>query len=201
MEKDQKGIWGWQLTRLIVLSTLGIFGIMLMLIGWNEEGLRMLIKWSARIGLVFFCLAFGARGIHLWLKNSMSFWVLMNRRYLGVSFAIIHLIHFSFLGLLQYFFYPVFTERSFLSFIPGGIAYVFVVLLLLTSFDQYAKLLSKANWKKLHLFGGFWIWMIFTVRYARGAIGGEVFGIPFLILLVGIMILRIRMRVVKNKST
>lgn len=201
MEKDQKGIWGWPLTRLIVLSTLGLFGVMLLLQGWNEEGLRMLIVWSARIGLVFFCLAFGARPIHLLLKNSLSFWLMMNRRYLGVSFAIIHLIHFSFLGVLQYFFYPVFTERSFLSFIPGGIAYVFVVLLLITSFDRYAKQLSRANWKKLHLFGGCWIWLIFTVRYTQGAIAGEFWGIPFLILLLGIMILRIRMRFIKNKSS
>lgn len=201
MENKTNGIWGWQLMRLIVLSVLVLFGIIIFLQGWNEEGLRTLIVWSARIGLLCFILAFGARAIHLWLRRSISYWLMMNRRYLGVSFAIIHLIHLSFLGLMQYNFHPVFTERSFVSFIPGGIAYIFVLLLLITSFDQFAKLLTKGQWKKLHLYGAMWIWLIFTLRYTIGFVGGEYWTGLFLFVLLGVMALRIRARFIQPATS
>ena len=95
------------------------------------------------------------------MRNSFSFWLLMNRKFFGISFAILHLIHLLFLLLLQKFFHPVFDLAAGISLMAGGMAYVFVVLMLLTSFDYFKSKLSPKAWKTLHTVGAYWIWMIF----------------------------------------
>ncbi|MGK0365890.1 MAG: sulfoxide reductase heme-binding subunit YedZ [Saprospiraceae bacterium] len=96
-------------------------------------------------------LAFGATAIHLCFRNSLSFWVMMNRPFFGISFAILHLLHLAFLILLQQVFHPVFTLANSSALLAGGVAYFFIVLMLLTSFSPFKGMLSKSNWKRLLL--------------------------------------------------
>ncbi|MGB1243383.1 MAG: hypothetical protein ACPG49_12720, partial [Chitinophagales bacterium] len=129
--------------------------------------------------------------LHDLSKNRFSIWLLANRRYIGISFAIVHLIHLKFLWTLQHFFHPVFDLAAQTSLLAGGIAYLFVVLMLLTSFPMFAAYLSTRQWKILHTIGGFWIWSIFMSSYTKRALT-EYEHIPLVVILLLIIVLRLR---------
>ena len=186
----QRGVWAWSLVGWILLGSVILFSGILLLNGYNESSLRQLIRWSARISLSLFCLAFAARGIHLWLQNSFSFWVLMNRKYWGISFALIHFIHLAYLVVLQYQFHPVFEMAKGSSLLAGGMAYLFVFLLFLTSFSTFSNPLSHRNWKRLHTIGGYWIWGIFMSSYWKRALVDPAY-LPPAVMLVIVIAFRI----------
>ena len=55
--------------------------------------------------------------------------------------------------------------RTLASLIPGGLAYLFIFAMALTSNDAAMRALGK-NWKRLHTVGIHYIWLIFTLAYA-----------------------------------
>ena len=190
-EERSKGIWDWGLVRLIVFGSLILFVSFVGIVGFTEEGWRLVIRWSARLAAICFSISFMASAFHQWMKNSFSFWVLMNRKYWGISFAILHLVHLSSLFVLQYVFHPVFTLAAKTSLMAGGLAYVFLVLMLLTSFERFSKYLTRKEWKILHTVGGYWIWFIFFNSYRKGVMKGEYYDFPMFILLVIVLLLRV----------
>jgi len=187
---SNSGIWAWDIVKLIMVGSIMFFGSMLFNFGFTEEGTREMIRWSARISVVLFSLAFAASGIHRLVQNSLTFWLLMNRKYLGISFAIIHLEHLFFLVILQYNFHPVFEKAKTISLIGGGLAYLFLVLMLLTSFKMFSQFLSKRQWKILHTVGGYWILFIFLRSYWKRALT-EYEYLPIAIILVLVIIVRL----------
>ena len=199
-DSKSSGIWAWQIVNLIVVSALILFLIFLGTAGFTEEGIRLIIRWSAKISVTSFCIAFVASGFHRWIQNSFSFWVLMNRKYFGISFAILHLIHLAALGFLQYYFHPVFERAATTSLLAGGMAYLFLILMLLTSFKRFSKLLSKKQWVLLHTIGGYWIWGIFFSSYFKGVMRVEYWDLPFLILLITVFSIRLVYIKVKLKD-
>lgn len=186
-----KSIWDWDVVKLAVGLPILLYPVLFFFIGFNETGMRATIAWSAKISFSLFCLAFAASAAHLRIRNSLSFWWLMNRKYLGISFAINHLIHLGFLALLQQIFHPVFDLAAGTSLMAGGLAYLFVVLMLLTSFETFSKYLSQKNWKLLHTIGGYWIWIIFMSTYFKKVKNVGVEYLPFVLILILVLLLRI----------
>jgi len=76
-----------------------------------------------------------------------------NRKYLGITFAVTHLFHPSFLVLPQAPFHLVFDLAKTISLLAGGTAYFFVVPMLLTSFKAFSKHRSPKRCKWLHGIG------------------------------------------------
>ena len=186
---QEKGIWAWNLVKLLLLVALLLFAGIFLIFGFNETATRYAIRWSAKMSFLLFCLAFSAAGIHYFVKNSRSYWLRMNRKYLGISFALIHLIHLAFLGILQNYFHPVFNKAAITSLLGGGIAYLFVVLMLLTSFPRFSKQLSPPAWAMLHTIGGYWIWTIFMTSYTRRSFTEWEY-LPYVVILVLVLIIR-----------
>ena len=194
--QESRGIWEWDLVKLIVGLSVFLFVGLYLIGGLTEASTREAIRWSARISVSMFCLAFAASSIHYFTKNSFSFWIMMNRKYWGISFAIVHLIHLAFLGILQYFFHPVFTLADSISLLAGGMAYLFLVLMLLTSFEAFAAKLSRRNWRLLHLIGGYWIWIIFANSYWGNVLVNEIYSyLPLALMILITLILRLLKRI------
>ncbi|MCB0519300.1 MAG: hypothetical protein H6577_07730 [Lewinellaceae bacterium] len=185
-----KGIWHWNIFRLTVGLSLLYFILLFTFGSFDEASTRQAIRISARIAAVLFCMAFGASAFHRWMKNSFSFWLLMNRKYFGISFAVVHLIHLCFLLILQQYFHPVFNLAKTSSLLGGGLAYFFVVLMLLTSFPAFSKHLSRQHWKALHTVGSYWIWIIFFRSYLKRALT-EYEYVPLVVVLVFVLGLRL----------
>lgn len=192
-QPQSRGLWHWDVVKLTVGLSLLYFALLYYFGGFDETTTRQAIRMSARVAVVLFCVAFGASAFHRLVKNGFSFWLLMNRKYFGISFAILHLIHLGFLLVLQQNFHPVFNMAKTISLLGGGLAYVFVVLMLLTSFEFFSKYLTRKQWKILHTAGGYWIWFIFIRSYVKRALT-EYEYIPLVVLLVAVVALRLLVR-------
>src|SRR5712691_12807557 len=60
---------------------------------FEVDGVRMVIRFTARTSLLFFCLAFSSAALARLWPNAWTRWQRRNRRYLGVTFAASHAIH------------------------------------------------------------------------------------------------------------
>lgn len=183
-------IGGWKLlgltSALLVAATLIIVWTM----GANAETARSLVRLTGRTSLVFFCLAFGAASLARVMPGPLTAWLTANRRYLGLSFVVSHLIHagaliaFARLDQAQFA-----TATNPAMFIGGGLGYVFVLLMGATSFDRTAALLGPRRWRLLHLAGGYYLSLIFLQAEAKRAADPSHW--PCLGLIVGVLALRI----------
>jgi hypothetical protein len=120
--------------------------------------------------------------------------MMMNRKYWGISFAILHFIHLLFLIILQYSFHPVFTLAAFFALFSGGMAYLFIALMFLSSFDLFAKMISRKMWKALHFVGGHWIWVVFMSSYSKEVFRGGIGFLPLALMLVIVMCIKLWVR-------
>jgi hypothetical protein len=183
---------GWALVGWCSLALGFLFAGVLAACGAGEAGLRILVRTSARASLVLFTSAFAASALAaIWPRPSTR-WLLCNRRYVGVSFAVSHLAHLAFIIALAR------TAPGFhvdpLTRFGGGLAYVFIVAMAATSFDRTAAWLGPHAWQRLHTTGMYYVWGIFFVSYApRAAVESLIYG-PLVILLLGVLGLRLYVR-------
>lgn len=185
-----RGIWGFQLTLVLVAFVTVLCLSNTLIYGFSEATTRTSIRWTARMSAIYFSLAFAASALHSVVQQSWSWWLFMNRKFIGISFAFTHLIHLGVLVILQYQFHPVFELAKVSSLIGGGIAYAFLILMLITSFKGPRSLISNKNWTLLHTVGGYWIWFIFIKSYWKRA-GTEGEYIPLVLLLAVVLFLRV----------
>lgn len=156
----------WILVSISLLIFMGVYAIH----GWTEACTRLNIRLSARFAFLSFWMAFIASAIQYFLRNKFGFWIITNRKFFGISFGIIHLIHFFFLVLLQFSFHPVFEMAEPIELLGGGGAYLFVVIMLITSIESVKTKMSFRVWKGIHTFGMYWIASVFLSSYGSRSI-------------------------------
>ena len=127
--------------------------------GNTDDNIALLLRASAQAAFLVLLLVFVARPLQQLLVSPGTSALLRNRRLLGVAFAGIHTAH---LGLILYRdnAVPEF-EFSVRQNLPGGLTYLFIYLMLITSFDRPARAIGRTNWKVLHKFGLFWVFLAF----------------------------------------
>jgi sulfoxide reductase heme-binding subunit YedZ len=136
------------------------------LLGWSEEAARLIVRMSARVSVVLFSLAFSASALQTLFPSRASAALLRNRRYVGLSLALSHSVHLACLVVLGFAFPDPFLDYlDPPTVIGGGIAYLFIYAMALTSTDAAVHRLGRARWRRLHLVGSWYIWIIFTQSY------------------------------------
>ena len=174
---------GWCALILIVLMT-----TLVAVFGTNERGIRVVIRSSAQTSLVLFLSAFSASALSLLWPTPLTRWMLRNRRYLGVSFAVSHFIHLlAIIALVRVA--PDVTIGA-TTLVGGGLAYVFIAAMTATSFDVTADWLGRRAWTRLHTAGAYYIWFIFFISYAPRAAMQSILYAPFAFVLLAALGLR-----------
>jgi len=129
---------------------------------------RMMIRFTARTSLLFFCLAFSAAALARLWPNAWTRWQRRNRRTLGVTFAASHGIHAVAIAAFALMDPAGFAAAtSLVSYIFGGIGYAFIIAMTATSFDHTAKALGAQAWRSLHLIGGYYLLFQFMVSFGK----------------------------------
>ncbi|MEW6268907.1 MAG: ferric reductase-like transmembrane domain-containing protein [Thermodesulfobacteriota bacterium] len=174
---------GWPLVGWCALAIGLIEATILVVEGAGESGMRMVVRASARTSLVLFAAAFAASSLaRLWPAPPTRF-LLVNRRYLGVAFAVSHASHLAAIVWLARLSPEFRAGIAPPTVILGGVAYVFVAAMAATSFDRTAAWLGPRRWRLLHLVGGWYVWLIFFLSYLPvGRETGRVLP-PFLVVL------------------
>jgi len=136
----------------------------------TEEALRQIVRASARVGVVLFALAFGARPLRQLWSSPATGWLLRNRRYVGLAFAVAHFTHLAAIAGLAVGVAGFAAQVDPVTLVGGGLAYVLLAGMTLTSTDRTAAWLSRANWRRLHLAGSYALWFIFFTSYGPRAL-------------------------------
>ena len=182
---------GWRILTLVTSALAGLVAWALAAHGVSEDAVRSVVRVTARSSLVLFLLAFTASSLHAFLRSGTSAWALRNRRHLGVSFAASHTVHLLALVALGLRFPdPFLVDLEAIAVIGGGLAYVFLYAMTLTSFAGPARALGARRWKTLHTAGAWYIWIIFAQSYIPRALANPSY-VPFAAALVAAAGLRI----------
>ena len=166
---------GWRLTGL--LSLLLLVMTLYFLAGHADvEGLRLVIRSTARTSLILFAMAFAAGALVELAPNGFTRWQRRNRRYLGVSFAVSHGIHLVALVALARTDAELFwTLTNPANIVLAGTAYLLLAAMTATSFDRTAAWLGARKWRLLHLVGGWYIWISFAVAIGKRLPQGPIY--------------------------
>ena len=178
---------GWRLTGLLSLLLLAMSASFV--VGHADvEGLRLVIRSTARTSLILFAMAFAASALVELASNGVTRWQRRNRRYLGVSFAVSHAIHLAALIALARSDAELFwTLTNPANIVLAGTAYLLLAAMTATSFDRTAAWLGARKWRLLHLVGGWYIWISFAVAVGKRLPHGPVYwAMMTLIIAVGI---------------
>ena len=136
---------GWRLFAVLTLILIALSVWIAEMRQFEVDGVRMVIRFTARTSLMFFCLAFGAAALARLWPNAWTRWLRRNRRYLGVTFAASHAIHAVAIACFAVMSPPLFMEAtSAASYIFGGIGYAFIIAMTATSFDRTAEAIGRA---------------------------------------------------------
>jgi DMSO/TMAO reductase YedYZ heme-binding membrane subunit len=167
---------GWRLTGVLSLALAAMSLAFLVVHMADADGLRLVIRATARTSLVLFVMAFAAAAMVELAPSDGTRWLRRNRRYLGVSFAVSHFIHLAALVTLARIDQDLFWKLTNVANIfLAGAAYVFLAAMTATSFDGSAARLGARNWRLLHLLGGWYIWISFAVAIGKRLPQGPIY--------------------------
>jgi DMSO/TMAO reductase YedYZ heme-binding membrane subunit len=182
---------GW---RLLALLTLVLIALCVWIAGMRQfevEGVRMMIRFTARSSLVLFCLAFSASALARLRPNAWARWQRRNRRYLGLGFAVSHALHAVAIGAFAVMDPAGFAAAtSIASYVFGGIGYACITAMAATSFDRTAAMIGPRLWRALHVSGGYYLWLQFMVSFGKRIPDMPLYGL-FLIPLLAVLALRL----------
>lgn len=83
---------GWRLVFSIVGATALLVAFIVAIYGTEESGIRLWLKATGRTDTIPFAAAFIASPLHQIFPSKFSAWLVKNRRFLGISFALQHLL-------------------------------------------------------------------------------------------------------------
>jgi sulfoxide reductase heme-binding subunit YedZ len=192
---------GWPVTIGISLVLLALAALQLTIWGTDEAGVRVVVRSTARSSVVLFLLAFCASSLRMFWQTGVSKWLLAQRRYVGVSYAVSHAIHAAALVALYMISTEFSTTLSAVTIVFGGLAYVFTLAMAFTSFDAAVHALGRDRWHRLHVIGGWYIWLIFAQSYVPRAFASVAY-VPVALLVLAVPVIRIaRARRSRSKPT
>lgn len=167
---------GWALVAYIAVVVAGVAVASLVTGGFDIVGVRTAVRNSARVSLLVLALPFMASSIaELW-RGPMGKWLMRNRRYVGLGFAVSHFTHAGFLVAFAVGYWDVFkVSVGPFGIFGGGFGYLCLIGMTITSFPGPTKWLGRARWKVLHKTGMYVFWGIFTTSYIGHAAKEPVF--------------------------
>lgn len=151
------------------------------------DGVRQMIRLTARTSLAFFLAAFiASAAMSLW-PGRFTRWLRRNRRQLGLSFAFSHLIHLAAIVALATADPLLFDQLTNVATIAGGgLAYLFILALAATSSDRAVAWLGPRRWQRLHNIGLWAIWATFIVTFGKRVPAAPAYAIALLLLLAAL---------------
>jgi methionine sulfoxide reductase heme-binding subunit len=177
----------WSLAACLVLMCLTMVWCMP-----DVEGVRLLIRATARTSLVFFCLAYVAQAAFALWPSRATRWLRQHRRQWGWLLVVSHTLHAAGIAAFMLMDPALFMQRTpMLTIVTGGVAFVWLWLMGGTSFDRSAAWLGRAAWARLHTWGSHYLWLSFLVAFAKRVPNDPVYLLP-VILLLAVMGLRLR---------
>jgi hypothetical protein len=186
------GSGGWKLVALTTVVMVGVIEVELALGGRGEVGWRGAVRATAAVSVALFLVTYLASSLRRLYPAASTAWLLRNRRYLGVSFAVAHFAHFGAIVVMSRI---MGASPPLHLVVLGGIGDLLLIAMVFTSFDRTAAWLGEQRWDWLHRLGLHYVWVIFAFTYGGAAVvGGRLFPIVAIVALLAALGLRILAR-------
>jgi len=159
----------------------------------SPQGWAAATRLTARVSALFFLAAFSASPLAQLWRGPATVWLLRERRGLGLGFCAAHLVHLGAVtGLAMGGEAP-----GPVAMLGGGLAYLWMLAMALTSTDRAVQRVGVRRWRALHGAGMYYLWGVFTLSYLGRVMREQV---PFehallFTLLLYVLLLRIYQRV------
>lgn len=170
--------------------------------GVTEEIIRLNIRITARISYLLFSAAFIASSLIALKKSEFTRFLLQNRRYIGLSFGVSHIIHMINILILLFVIFDgdINGLGGLKKLTPAIIVYVYIFLMMATSNDYSVKLLGGNAWTRVHRLGMYSIASALGVGFYK-VINNDPLLYGFLLALLIVQVtLRIYVRMLKSRS-
>lgn len=179
----------WRLIGLISLALIALASFVFFQNQNEIDGIRAIIRLTARTSLTLFLIAFIASSLFKLLPNDLTKWILKHRRAFGLSFVVSHLIHAIAIYQLAKLDFALFKQlTNIVSYVAGGSCYLVILLLGITSFNPVRRLMKPQTWAKLHIFGIWYIWAFFLVNFGKRAPHNPMYLIAIVPILIALAI-------------
>lgn len=148
-----------------------------------------MLRVTARLAFCFLLLAMVARPLMQLTGHGRV--LVQHRRYLGLAMALTHTVHFYFVvRVVLAMDEPLGVE----TIVGAGLAFVLTWLMAATSNNASVRLLGR-NWRRLHLFGLYYVWFIFMLTFAGRLSGDQLLPLYWAIVGLGLAALLLRIYV------
>lgn len=126
----------------------------------SAPGVSHMIGFSVRWAVPFIYLVVAASAVPVLFPGPLSMWLLRNRKYIGMCFAVAMAWQGLFIFLMSnfhrdYYFEEIFYLRDELE---GSTGYIFLAAMVVTSFHFGRKYLNSKQWKLLHKSAVYFLW-------------------------------------------
>jgi methionine sulfoxide reductase heme-binding subunit len=165
---DSSLLNGWPLTRGLALAVTVMAFAIAAAHQFDTEGMRAVIRATARTSLLLFGLAYTASALHRLWPGAWTRWQRRNRRYLGVAFGASHGVHavaIVSLVLVAPELFGAVASTDMLIF--GGLGYAVIAAMVATSFDRTAAIIGPRAWRILHATGAHFVWLSFIITFGK----------------------------------
>lgn len=142
------------------------------------NGWQLAARYTARVAFPPFLAVFVASAWQRLAPGPVPRWLVRHRRALGLAFATMFTVH---LVCLTGFSLASDTTPDATTLLGGGGAFVAMYALVLTSTDGAVRRLGATRWRRLHTFGVYYLWFIFTFSYVGRVAGGQTFFVAFVL--------------------
>ena len=123
-------------------------------------GVTHMIAFSVRWAVPLIYLVTAASALYALFPGPLSAWLMRNRKYVGLAFAVAMTWQGLFIFLVSNFHRDHYFQEIFLlrDEIEGSTGYIFLAAMVATSFDVGRRLLSADQWKLLHRSSVYFLW-------------------------------------------
>lgn len=158
---ERTAFGGWRLFALLAALLTLAFTVAFASFGAEQHGVEALVRFTARVSFALFLPVYAASSLRRLWPTPATRWLLRNRRFLGVGFAWAHGLHLLAIGMLATLLGDAFHAEP-LVLAVGGLAYLLLLGMVLTSFDGSARRLGARRWALLHRSGIHLLWGVFA---------------------------------------
>lgn len=154
--------WAIVVASALLALCLG-FGALALDGGWTKDGILAGTRITARWAFPWFITGWAASSLTQVWPGGWRAVLLRRRRAIGLAFATNHFIHLGFIVTAI----GVFGHHAPLTtLVGGGLGYVFIAAMALTSNNAAMRWMGIQRWKLLHAVGGWYVLLIFASSYA-----------------------------------
>jgi hypothetical protein len=126
----------------------------------SPQDLSAMIQYSVRWAVPFIFLVIAISALYRLFPSDVTRWLMRNRRYIGLSFAVAMAWQGAFIFIVSYFHSAhYYAEIYYLrDELEGSSGYLLLAAMTLTSFGVFRRHISPGQWRFLHLSGVTFLW-------------------------------------------